>query len=80
MKLPRLPGAPRRRQPSAARADYMTAREHRQEAERLAYVIDDLIQSPARRTLADLIALARLHLELAHATGNQHEPNGGPDQ
>ena len=53
-----------RRRP-APRPDYMTPAEHRQEAERLAWVIDDVIQTDAERTLGDLIALARLHLELA---------------
>jgi hypothetical protein len=55
---------------------YMTTCEHYAEAERLSWVIDDVIQSRARRTLSDLIALARLHLELAQATGNLP----GPDQ
>jgi hypothetical protein len=57
----------RRRERNAApvRDDYMTPAEHRQEAERLAWVVDDVIQSGARRTPGDLIALARLHLDLA---------------
>ncbi len=56
-----------RRHPAPVRDDYMTPAEHRQEAERLAWVIDDVIQSGAKRTLGDLIALARLHLDLAQA-------------
>jgi hypothetical protein len=59
----------RRRHAAAVRDDYMTPAGHRQEAERLAWVIDDVIQSGARRTLADLIALARLHLDLAREAG-----------
>lgn len=44
---------------------YMTPAEHRKEAESLAWVIDEAIQSDADRTLGDLIALARLHLDLS---------------
>lgn len=57
----------RERRAAPARTDFMTTREHRAEAERLTWVIDDVIQSPAKRTLGDLIALARLHLDLAQA-------------
>lgn len=53
------------RHPATVRDDYMTPAEHREEAERLAWVIDDVIQSGAKRTLGDLIALARLHMDLA---------------
>lgn len=55
----------RRQGAAPVRDDYMTPAQHREEAERLAWVIDDVIQSGARRTLGDLIALARLHLDLA---------------
>ena len=56
-----------------ARRDYMTPAGHRQEAERLAWVIDEEIQSGAKRTLGDLIAAARLHLELAgEEAGDDH--------
>ncbi len=55
----------RERRAAPVRDDYMTPAEHQQEAERLAWVIDDVIQSCAKRTLGDLIALARLHLDLA---------------
>ncbi|HZR50086.1 MAG TPA: hypothetical protein VFB06_11260 [Streptosporangiaceae bacterium] len=58
MKLFRRRGVP-------ARPDYMTQAEHLQEAGRLAWVIDDVMQSRAKRSLGDVIALARLHLELA---------------
>ena len=57
-----------RRHPAPVRDDYMTPAEHKMEAERLAGVIDDVLQSGARRSLSDLIALARLHLDLAWAT------------
>ena len=72
----------RERHAVPARADYLTPYEHYQEAERLSWVIDDVIQSPAKRTLSDEIALARLHLELARAGGNQppHDTNGEHDQ
>jgi hypothetical protein len=49
--------------------DYMTPAEHREEAERLAWVVDYELQSDAERTLGDVIALARLHLELAREAG-----------
>lgn len=49
----------------AARPGYFTPAGHRQEAERLAWVIDDVLQSDAQRTIGDLIALARLHLDMA---------------
>ena len=56
----------RRRQEAApVRDDYLTRQQHIQEAERLAWVIDDVLQSKAERTLADLVAIARLHLDLA---------------
>jgi hypothetical protein len=61
------------RHPAPIRGDYMTRAEHQMEAERLVWVIDDVIQSGARRTLADLIALARLHLDLA-----QYAPRPDP--
>jgi hypothetical protein len=48
---------------------YLTSEGHLMEAERLAWVIDEEIQSGGRRTLGDLIALARLHLDLARALG-----------
>ena len=63
----------RRRRRAPRRDDYMTASQHFQEAERLTWVIDDVIQSGAKRSLGELIALARLHLELARASGG-----GGP--
>lgn len=53
------------RGPALARDSYRTPAEHRQEAERLAWVIDDVLQSEAERSLGDLIAIARLHLDLA---------------
>ena len=53
------------RRPAPIRDDYMTRAEHQAEAERLAWVIDDVLQSGAKRTLSDLIAIARLHLDLA---------------
>jgi hypothetical protein len=56
------------RHPAPVRDDYMTPAEHREEAERLAWVIDDVLQSGAKRTLGDVIALARLHLDLAQDT------------
>jgi hypothetical protein len=61
-----------------ARAYYLTPYEHYQEAERLSWVIDEVIQSSAKRTLSDEIALARLHLELARTEGSQppHDRNG----
>ena len=44
----------------------LTRTQHIREAERLAWVIDDVLQDPdAERTLADLVAIARLHLDLA---------------
>jgi hypothetical protein len=55
----------RRRRPET-RPDYMTSDEHYEEAERLAWVID-VLQSGAKRTLGDVIALARLHLDMAQA-------------
>jgi hypothetical protein len=54
-----------RRRRRASR-DYLTPEGHRQEAERLAWVIDDVLQSDAERNLPDLIALARLHLDMAY--------------
>lgn len=68
----------RRQQRTApARAEFLATHftsphEHYLEAERLTWVIDDVIQSPAKRTLGDLIALARLHLELAR--NGEHNP------
>ena len=53
----------------------MTTREHRAEAERLAWVIDEVIQSRAKRIPGDLIALARLHLELAQTAGKAPGPS-----
>lgn len=53
--------------------DYLTRKQHIQEAERLAWVIDDALQSDADRTLADLVAIARLHLDLA-----QYAPRPDP--
>lgn len=58
-----------RRRPDGYRDTYLTPDGHRQEAERLAWVLDGEIQSGARRSLGDLIALARLHLELSRAQG-----------
>ena len=48
--------------------DFMTPEGHLAEAERLAWVIDEEIQADAERTLGDLIALARLHLDLYQAS------------
>jgi hypothetical protein len=45
----------------------MTPAEHYEEAERLTYVIDDVLQSGAKRSIGDVIALARLHLDMAQA-------------
>ena len=59
------------RQRPEARDYYMTPAEHRQEAERLAWVIDDVLQSGAKRSLGDLIAFAQLHLDLAIAPPGQ---------
>jgi hypothetical protein len=59
----------RQRHAAPARDDYFSPAEHRQEAERLAWVIDDVLQTGTKRTLGDLIALARLHLDLAQAAG-----------
>ena len=59
----------RRRHAAPARDDYMTPAGHREEAERLAWVIDEEIQSGAKRSLGDLIALARLHLDLSREAG-----------
>ena len=70
------------RRAAPARADFMTAHEHYLEAERLTWVMDEVIQSRTRRTLGDLIELARLHLELAR-TGENQPPrgqNGGHSQ
>lgn len=64
---------PPRRRTGPYRDSYMTPDEHRQEAERLAWVIDDVLQTGARRTLADLIALARLHLDLAQADASNSD-------
>lgn len=61
----------RARRTAPVRADYMTPQEHLLEAERLAWAADDVIQTGARRTLGDLIALARLHLELAEAGASE---------
>ncbi len=58
----------RGRHAAGGRDDYFTPAEHRAEAERLAWVIDDVLQSGAKRSLGDLIALARLHLDMAWAT------------
>ena len=58
-----------------ARADFMTTREHHAEAERLTWVTDEVIQSRAKRTLGDLIALAWLHLELAQTAGKAPSPS-----
>jgi hypothetical protein len=64
----------RKRHAAPARPDYMTRAEHLQEAERLAWVADDVLQDPrAKRTLGDVIALARLHVDLA-----QHAPRPDP--
>ncbi len=54
-----------RRHPAPVREFFMTPAEHFEEAGRLAWVVDEEIQSDAKRTLGDLIALARLHLDLA---------------
>ena len=64
----------RRRHAAPARPDYMTRAEHLQEAERLAWVIDDVLQDPrAKRTLGDLVAIARLHLDLAREAPSASE-------
>lgn len=55
----------RRRHDAPARPDYMTRAQHLEEAGRLAWVIDDVLQSGAGRSLSDLVAIARLHLDLA---------------
>jgi hypothetical protein len=73
-----------RRHPASVRDSYMTRAEHIEEAERLAWVIDDVLQSGAKRTLADLVAIARLHLDLAryaprpdpYASGRVSTPEG----
>lgn len=52
------------RHAAPARDHYFTPAEHRQEAERLAWVVDDVLQSNVKRSLSDLIALARLHADL----------------
>ena len=44
---------------------YLTPEQHLREAERLTWVLDDILQSDADRTLADVAAIARLHLDLA---------------
>lgn len=62
----------RRRATRVARDAYFTPAEHRQEAERLALIVDDALQTDAKRTLADLIALARLHLDLAGNGNNEN--------
>jgi hypothetical protein len=62
-----------RRHPAPVRDSYMSRAEHIEEAERLAWVIDDVLQSGAKRTLADLVAIARLHLDLA-----RHAPRPDP--
>lgn len=69
----------RKRHAAPARPDYMTRAEHLQEAGRLAWVADDVLQSGARRTLGDVIALARLHVDLAqHASRpDPYHPDGG---
>ena len=61
----------RRRNAAPVRDGYMTPAEHRQEAVRLAWVIDDVLQSRAKRSLSDLIAVARLHLDLAQEAGGE---------
>jgi hypothetical protein len=58
---------------------FMTPEGHLAEAERLAWVIDEEIQSDVKRTLGDLIALARLHLDLSRVTFTQL-PRGDHDQ
>ena len=58
----------RRHRAAPARPDYMTRAQHLEEAERLAFVIDDVLQSGARRSLSDLVAIARLHLDLARGS------------
>ena len=55
----------RARRAAPARHDFMTPQEHLLEAGRLAWVADDVMRSRARRTLGDVIALGRLHLDLA---------------
>ena len=57
--------------------DYLTPAQHRQEAERLAWVIDDVLQSDAERTLSDLVAIARLHLDLASTPEPPAAPAAG---
>ncbi|HET9969816.1 MAG TPA: hypothetical protein VFQ68_16395 [Streptosporangiaceae bacterium] len=59
----------RKRHAAPARPDYMTRAQHLEEAERLAWVIDDVLQSNAKRSLSDLVAIARLHLDLAREAG-----------
>jgi hypothetical protein len=58
--LGRLPAWPRRVR-SAPREDYFTSEEHRQEAERLAYVLDGVLQSNAKRSVGDLAMVGILH-------------------
>ena len=58
--------SPKRPLKAAEEVFYLTRKQHIREAERLAWVIDDVLQDPkADRTLADLVAIARLHLDLA---------------
>lgn len=47
------------------RADYLTKADHRQEAERLAWVLDDRLQSDEPRTLADVALAGILNALLA---------------
>ena len=72
----------RRRHAAAVRQLHGPA-EHCWEAGRPAWVIDDVIQSGAKRTLGDLIALARLHLDLAVSDAATLSPEpcseGSPD-
>lgn len=68
----------RRRRYPEPRQDYMTQKEHFEEAERLAWVVDHEVSSPdVKRTLAEVIALAQLHLALA--SDPRHQAANGTD-
>jgi hypothetical protein len=48
------------------RDDYLTVEQHREEAERLLWVIDGELQSDAPRTLGDLAVIALAHILIAN--------------
>lgn len=49
------------------RSDYFAVHEHRQEAERMALVLDDVLQSDTDRSTTDLALIGILHALLSRS-------------